>query len=74
MKKKEKIKKVKYKHVDFPSVWGRVWRLVVYNAVATAATFWLFWGNFTLDDVAYELDYLPCGGLRRFARRFFSSA
>lgn len=71
MKKKEKIKKVKYNHVDFPSVWGRVWRLVVYNAVATAATFWLFWGNYTLDDVAYELDYFTLWGFTAFRPQIF---
>lgn len=63
-KKKEKLKT--YKPLNYPSVFGRVWRLYVYNAVFTVLFFWLFWGNFTIDDLAFELDYFTLWGFTDF--------
>ena len=63
-KKKEKLKT--YKPLNYPSVFGRVWRLYVYNAVFTVLFFWLFWGNFTIDDLAFELDYFTLWGFTGF--------
>lgn len=51
-----------YKPLTYPSIFGRVWRLYLYNAAFTALFFWLFWGNFTIDDLAYEIDYFTLWG------------
>ena len=61
-----KAKKQKYRKLAYPSVFGRIWRLLVYNAIATAITFWLFWGNYTIDDLAAEIDYFTLWGFQDF--------
>lgn len=40
--------------------------MYIYNAIFTALFFWLFWGNFTIDDLAYEIDYFTLWGFADF--------
>lgn len=72
MRRKNKGAGKGYKPLAYPSVFGRVWRLYVYNAVFTALFFWAFWGNFTLDDLAYELDYFTLYGFAGFRLNFIA--
>lgn len=55
-----------YNPLSFPSVFGRVWRLYLYNAIFTALFFWLFWAHFTIDNLAYEIDYFTLWGFADF--------
>ncbi len=63
---RKKDKKNEYKPLVYPSVFGRVWRLYIYNSFFTALFFWAFWGNFTLDDLAFEIDYFTLWGFTEF--------
>lgn len=42
----------------------------MYNAVFSVLFFWLFWGNFTIDDLAFELDYFTLWGFTDFRMNF----
>lgn len=49
-----------------PTLFRRVWKIWVYNIVWTAILFGLFFGFFSLDTLAYELDYFTLWGFKSF--------
>ncbi len=53
-----------------PSLYKRVWKIWLYNTICTVLTFSLFFGFFTLYDVAYELDYFLLYGFTAFRIKF----
>lgn len=52
-----KKEKTKDNSLSKPTLFRRVWKVWLYNIIFTALFFWLFLGNYTIDDVAFELDY-----------------
>lgn len=52
-----KRKKNKHYVLKKPSMLRRVWKVWAYNIIASGLFFWLFWGNYTIDDLCFELDY-----------------
>ena len=52
-----KRKKRKHYVLKKPSLLRRVWKVWLYNIILTAFFFWWFWGNYTIDDLCFELDY-----------------
>ncbi len=52
MKKKEKGIKLKK-----PSLVARVWKTWLYNVIVSVIVFYSFFGFFTIEELAYELDY-----------------
>ncbi len=48
-----------------PSVFSRIWKITLYNVIWSVIFFWAFWGNFTLDMLAAELDNLLMYGFTK---------
>lgn len=43
--------------LEKPTIFRRLWKLYLYNIIVSAIVFYAFFGFWTLDDVAFELDY-----------------
>lgn len=52
--KKEKINLIK---LEKPSAFKRLWKLYLYNIIVSTVVYFGFFGFWTLDDVAFELDW-----------------
>lgn len=52
-----KRKKNNYYMLSPPGLFQRVWKVWGYNIICSVVCFGLFFGFFTIDDVAFEIDY-----------------
>lgn len=51
------MKKNKYYRLKSPSLFSRVWKIWGYNIICSIICFGIFSTFFTIDDVAFEIDY-----------------
>lgn len=65
MKKKREPKPSHYV-LNAPTLIKRVWKTWIYNLICIAVTFGLYFGFFSLYDMAYELDYFMLYGFLDF--------
>ena len=61
-----KNEKKKENRLEKPTLFCRTWKTWIYTLFWLIGFTLLFWLNFTLDDVAFELDYFLMYGLKDF--------
>ena len=73
MKRKERKKKVKPYVLRAPSTFQRVWKVWAYNIFWSIVFFYIFFKYYSLDAVAYELDYFMFYGFTDLRLELFST-
>ena len=66
-------KKVKSNRLKAPSTFRRVWKVCAYNIFWSFVFFYIFFKYYSLDAVAYELDYFMFYGFKDLRIELFST-